>query len=296
MKPLPPATHPPRGAASPAGAQAGTGSPAFRVLVADDSAVTRRVMGALISNLVPGAEIVEAADGAQTAQRLSAEALDIAFVDLHMPDMPGPRAVALGRRRGSDPLVVLMGDNPDEWTGDGRIRAYEFLQKPLEEDELRLIFGNLSRMKAPARLLVVDDSKASRRLIGKVLESSRFTLEVEMAESGEYALTLLKRQAADVVLLDYDMPGIDGLETACLIQELMPQVRVVVITASQNPAVERAARYFGAVHFLRKPFYARQVDRALHVAFDLPLTSFMTEPVPPAREAGRTEAAVVGAG
>jgi hypothetical protein len=59
--------------------------------------------------------------------------------------------------------VVLMGDNPDEWTGDGRIRAYEFLQKPLEEDELRLIFGNLARMKAPARLLVVDDSKASRR-------------------------------------------------------------------------------------------------------------------------------------
>lgn len=272
-------------ASRPGGA---TAQPVFTVLIADDSAVTRRVMAALISTMLPGAEVLEAANGAQTVEALAGRAVDIAFVDLHMPDMTGVKALALGRRRGSDPLIVLMGDHAEDAWSEAvtASRAYEFLQKPLEEDELRLIFGNLARMKEPCRVLVVDDSKASRRMIGKVLEGSRFAMEVEMAESGEYALTLLKRQAADVVFLDYDMPGIDGLETACLIQELMPDIRVVMISASQNPAVERAARYFGAAHFLRKPFYARAVDRAMHAALDLPLTSYMTEQPPePADEA-----------
>lgn len=239
-------------------------------------------MSALVTTLLPGVEVVEAASGAETADALRRRAFDVAFVDLHMPDMTGARAVAAGRRRGAEPLLVLMGDQPEDAWSEAVLaaRPYEFLQKPLEEDELRLIFGNLARMKEVSRVLVVDDSKASRRMVGKVLEGSRFAMEVEAAESGEYALTLLKRQEADVVFLDYDMPGIDGLETACLIQELMPRVRVVMISASQNPAVEKAARYFGAVHFLRKPFYARAVDAALHVAFDLPLTSYMTEGPP----------------
>jgi response regulator of citrate/malate metabolism len=70
----------------------------------------------------------------------------------------------------------------------------------------------------------------------------------------------------------------DGLETTCLVQDQMPEVRVVMVSASRNPAVEKAARYFGAVHFLKKPFFAREVDKAMHLAFDLPLTSFMLEP------------------
>ena len=81
-----------------------------------------------------------------------------------------------------------------------------------------------------------------------------------------------------MVFLDYAMPGIDGLETACLVQDQMPEVRVVMVSASRNPAVEKAARYFGAVHFLKKPFFAREVDKAMHLALDLPLTSFMLEP------------------
>ncbi len=252
----------------------------LRVLVADDSAVTRRVLSALISTILPGAQLVEAANGGKTCDALRAEAFDVAFVDVHMPDMSGPRAISRVRQSGISPFVVLMGDSQDD-LADPLVRdieAYEFLQKPLEEQELRQIFANVRRMREPTRALIVDDSKASRRLMSKVLEASRFTINIAAADSGESALALLKEEPYDVLFLDYAMPGIDGLETACLVQELMPDVRVVMVSASQNPAVEKAARYFGAIHFMRKPFYAREVDKVMHLALDLRLTSFMLEP------------------
>ena len=197
-----------------------------------------------------------------------------------MPDMSGPRAVSLARRVGANPLVVVMGEGPED-AADRTLRGidpYEFMQKPLEERELRRIFRNVERMRDVSRVLVVDDSKASRLMMTKVIEASRFTTELTVVDSGEAALRLLSEEPCDVVLLDYAMPGIDGLETACLVQDQMPEVRVVMVSASRNPAVEKAARYFGAVHFLKKPFFAREVDKAMHLALDLPLTSFMLEP------------------
>jgi CheY-like chemotaxis protein len=256
------------------------GDEGLRILVADDSAVTRRVMSALASTIAPGIEIVEAANGADTCEALRRGGFDAAFVDFHMPDMSGPRAVALARRVGADPLVVVMGDTAED-AADRMLRSidpYEFMQKPLEERELRQILGCVARMREPTRVMVVDDSKAARRLMGKVLEASRFAMEIASVDSGEAALKRLRDEPCEVIFLDYAMPGIDGLETACLVQELMPEVRVVMVSASQNPAVEKAARYFGAVHFLRKPFFAREVDKAMHLALDLPLTSFMREP------------------
>ena len=252
----------------------------LRVLIADDSAVTRRVMSALVSTIVPEVDIVEASSGADTCEELRRNAFDVAFVDFHMPDMSGPRAVSLARRVGADPFVVVMGDSSED-AADRILRTidpYEFMQKPLEERELRQILHNVRRMREPIRVMIVDDSKAARRLMSKVLEASRFTMELASVDSGEAALRRLKEEPYEVLFLDYAMPGIDGLETACLVQELMPEVRVVMVSASQNPAVEKAARNFGAVHFLRKPFFAREVDKAMHLALDLPLTSFMMEP------------------
>jgi CheY-like chemotaxis protein len=252
----------------------------FRVLIADDSAVTRRVMSALATTVMPEIAITEAANGADTCEALRRGAFDVAFVDFHMPDMSGPRAVSLARRVGADPLVVMMGEGPED-AADRMLRGvdpYEFMQKPIEERELGRIFRNVERMREPTRVMIVDDSKAARRLMSRVLEASRFTTELTVVDGGEAALRALAQEPCDVIFLDYAMPGIDGLETACLVQERMPEVRVVMVSASRNPAVEKAARYFGAVHFLKKPFFAREVDKAMHLALDLPLTSFMLEP------------------
>jgi CheY-like chemotaxis protein len=247
--------------------------PVPEVLIADASPVTRRVMAAVVSTILPQARIIEAASGQEAFDDLKGGSVEIAFVDMGLPDMNGAEAVARAREAGARPFVTLMAQeiHPGWERLSREIEAYEFLEKPIEEDDVRQIVTNYLRMKEPCRVLVADDSKAFRHLIRKVLAQSRFGIGVDVVDNGELAIGLLRQQAYDVIFLDYDMPGLDGLETACLVQEVCPSARVVMVSASEDEGIERAARYFGAVDFLKKPFYPTEIDRALHFAFELPL-------------------------
>ncbi len=253
------------------------GADAIKILIADASPVIRRVMAAVISTLVPGATIVESASGPEAFAALKDGSFQIAFVDMDLPDMNGAEAVARAREAGARPFVTLMAQEIlPGWVRLAReIEAYEFLEKPVEDEDVRQIVANYLRMKEPCRVLVADYSKTVRHLIRKVLAQSRFGMGVDVVDNGELAIGLLKQQSYDVIFLDYDMPGLDGLETACLVQEVCPSARIVMVSASENEEVERAARYFGAADFLKKPFYPTEIDRALHLAFDLPLPSLL---------------------
>ncbi len=247
------------------------------ILIADASPVTRRVMSAVASSFLPECKIVEAGSGRETCELLRAGAVDMAFVDMDFADMNGAAAVASAREGGARPFVTLMAQQAEAgWEAWSReVDAYEFLEKPIEDDEIRHIIANFVRMKAPCRVLVADDSKAFRHLIKKVLAGSRFGMGVDVVDNGEIAVGLLRQQPYDVIFLDYDMPGLDGLETACLVQEVCPSARVVMVSANHEESIERAARYFGAIDFLKKPFYPAEIDRALHFAFELPVPSLL---------------------
>jgi CheY-like chemotaxis protein len=247
------------------------------ILIADASPVVRRVMAATMSTVLPGAKIIEAASGPEAYEVLKAGSAEIAFVDMDLPEINGAEAVARAREDGAQPFVTLMAQEiTPGWERCSReAEAYEFLEKPVDEEEVRQIIASYMRMKEPCRVLVADDSKAFRQLIRKVLAGSRFGMGVDVVDNGELALGLLRQQPYDVIFLDYDMPGLDGLETACLVQEVCPSARVIMVSACHDAAIEKAARYFGAVDFLKKPFYPTEIDRALHFAFELPLPSLL---------------------
>jgi CheY-like chemotaxis protein len=251
--------------------------PALTALIADASQITRRVMAATIGTILPRAKILEAASGPEAFAALKTGSVEIAFVDMDLPDLNGTEAVARARREGARPFVILMAqDIKPGWESCSReIEAYEFLEKPLEVDEIRQIVANYLRIKEPCRVLVADDSKTFRHLIKKVLAASRFDIAVDVVDNGETAVGLLRQQAYDVIFLDYDMPSLDGLEIACLIHEVCPAARVVMVSAHHTDSIEKAARYFGVVEFLKKPFSPAAVDRALHLAFDLPVPSLL---------------------
>ena len=102
-----------------------------------------------------------------------------------------------------------------------------------------------------ARLvLVVDDDDMIRRLLRTVLEADE--IEVVEAPDGDAALIALADLQPTVVVLDVMMPGLDGVEVCRRIDH--DKAKVVMLTARDDPELERAATEAGADAFLTKPF------------------------------------------
>jgi len=109
--------------------------------------------------------------------------------------------------------------------------------------------------------LIVDDEPSARRLMCKII--SDMGLEVESAESGEVAIAAMGRSSFDVVLLDYEMPGMDGV--ACLeqIRQLHPGCRVIMVTAAREADVVKRALGGGAVGYVLKPYNPASVKERI---------------------------------
>ena len=108
----------------------------------------------------------------------------------------------------------------------------------------------MSREGKPRLVLVVDDDEMIRRLVRAVLEADEF--EVAEARDGKMALQLASERQPAVVVLDVMMPGIDGVEVCRRLDH--DQVKVVVLTARDDPKLESEAKAAGADAFMTKPF------------------------------------------
>src|SRR6056297_3601868 len=100
-------------------------------------------------------------------------------------------------------------------------------------------------------VFVIDDDKMIRDIIAELLID--FNCEVETFETGETAIAALKEQYIDLVITDYRMPGMNGLDTIRKVREINPEIEVIMITGhgSIESAVE--AMKLGAHDYITKP-------------------------------------------
>lgn len=103
------------------------------------------------------------------------------------------------------------------------------------------------------RALLVDDSKSARLIIKKLLEKQE--LEVEAVESGEIALENVKESRPDMIFIDFQMPGISGIETMQKIHAMpgCEGIPVVICTGNDEEGFLETAQGAGAVDVLTKP-------------------------------------------
>jgi two-component system response regulator AtoC len=118
-----------------------------------------------------------------------------------------------------------------------------------------------------ARVLIVDDEPHVRRIVAALMLDQRH--EVAEVGSGEEALALLEGFAADLVMLDMNLPGIDGLETLRRMHEQGQKPAAILLTAFGTIASAVEAMRLGAYDYLTKPFNNEQlllvVTRALEL-------------------------------
>ncbi len=102
------------------------------------------------------------------------------------------------------------------------------------------------------RVLLVDDHRLFSEALMVLLRGQPSIDEVMAVETAEEAVAICAERAPDVVLMDLDLPGMDGLDAVDRIRETSPETRVVIVTAMRKPEYVARAVQSGAVGFVHK--------------------------------------------
>lgn len=246
---------------------------ALHVLVADDEDLIRDLFCEALRESQLPLRLSTTDNGRDCLTLLNGGNVDIAFIDVHMPELSGMEAIWVARRQGIGTFITLISGtaSPEVFKLAQKLNAYEFLLKPFAVDDVLAILNNYTRIAAPMKVLIVDDSCATRSVALKVMQQSMFSCETVEAGDAAAAFEHCRQKPFDTVLLDCNMPQIDGLTALRQLRAIQPGLKVIMISAERNADKEREAREAGAHGFLYKPFYAENVDRMLHAVHRLRL-------------------------
>jgi len=115
---------------------------------------------------------------------------------------------------------------------------------------------------AIARVLIVADSRTSRKLMRNILESNDFEVAGE-AGNGEEGWLTYKEVKPDIVTMDITMPKMDGIEALSLIRKDDPEAKIVMISAAGQREKMVDALKRGAADFVTKPFEEEKIINTL---------------------------------
>ena len=259
-----------------------------RVLIVDDNATNRRILTRQVElwQMLPRA----AATPMEALGWLSqGESFDIAILDMQMPEMDGlTLAREIRKLPGASsrlPLVMLTSLGRSEIKQDEDLFA-AFLTKPIKPsslfDALVSIFtGRLTRVVAredkgesgfdaqmgqrwPLRLLLAEDNATNQKLALRLL--ARMGYHADVAANGLEVLQALERQPYDVVLMDVQMPEMDGLEATRALRRALPesrQPRVIAMTANAMQGDREMCLAAGMNDYVSKPIRIDELVAAL---------------------------------
>jgi CheY-like chemotaxis protein len=202
-------------------------------------------------------EIVEAENGASACGALL-RAVDLVFLDDALGADEVARVAAAARAAPKPPFTVLLAPPPSGVPFETDALAV----KPTDIEEAKCLVNGAIRTRRPTRVLVVDDSSTMRSIVRKTLAATRFPLDVTEAAQGLEAIALARTAAFDIVLVDYNMPDFNGLETIAEFRREKRCVTFVLITSAQDQALADRARA-GGVAFLKKPFFPADIEAVL---------------------------------
>ena len=269
-----------------------------RALVVDDSATARSIMSRMLS--VKGALVTEATSGAEGLRALevsnrAGDAFGLLIVDSQMPAMDGfemIRQMRAGPNKNA-PTVMLVTANglSSRLTTMKELGLKHYVVKPVKSHDLyAAVSGAMAEVAAPGNtvaeprheaapngsgaqlldrpleILLADDSPDNRLLIAAYLKKSRYV--IDEVENGQEALDHFMTRAYDLVLMDIQMPVLDGYSAVGLIRQWetanhRERTPIIALTASALEADVRRAIEVGCDMHVSKPVKKSTLLRAI---------------------------------
>jgi len=254
-------------------------------LVVDHGATSRGALVRLLESW--GMEVREATSGGAALAALTRHGADLVLLDLKMPGADG--FALAGAMRQAAPAAALVALSSAGVKGDAaRCRAIgvaAYLTKPVPEDELQQALHQvlgaasgatpaplvtrhaLREARQSLEVLIVEDHPMNRTLAIKLLE--RWGHRADIAENGAIALEKLAARRYDVVLMDMQMPVLDGLEATRRWRAIESRdaahsrVPIIGLTANAMAADREACLAAGMDDYVSKPISSERLYEAL---------------------------------
>jgi PAS domain S-box-containing protein len=267
-----------------------------KVLIVDDNRTNRRVLNGMLWRW--GMKPTDASDGEQALEELLAaqaknEPFDLVLTDMHMPKMDGFSFVEkINQTPGLCTATIMMltsGGQRGDAARCGAMSIAAYLLKPIRKAELREAIVRVlnanghsravpkasSSAQRPAatrgsqrslEVLLVDDIVVNQKLAKRLLEKRGH--QVVVASSGREALAALEPRSFDLVLMDVQMPDMDGLEATRLIREKEKfsgeHQLVIAMTALVIKGDRERCLAAGMDGYLSKPIRITELDDVLN--------------------------------
>ncbi|MEN9630105.1 MAG: hypothetical protein RJA10_3333 [Pseudomonadota bacterium] len=252
-----------------------------RILVVDDNATNRRILA--LQTAKWGMVVQDTEQPAQALPLLRAQPFDLAILDMHMPGMDGATLARHIRDAGHTLPLVLFSSHGRKEATDTLFNAA--LAKPLRQSQLfdtlvQLLAQDHAPKAAPAtakprmdaslaerhplRILLAEDNVVNQKLALRLL--SQMGYRADVAGNGIEAIESVERQTYDVVLMDVQMPEMDGLEATRRItarHAAGQRPRIIAMTANAMQGDREACLAAGMDDYVTKPIRVDALVEAL---------------------------------
>ena len=267
-----------------------------KALIVDDNATNRRVLELQLASL--GIDALAAASGAEALDMLSQGAApDLIILDLQMPDLTGIDVAARVRsmpEHRTTPLILFssLHMSKSELARLTEAKSFaEIIHKPIKPSALlNAIVTALNAAprtahppapqpdsksqpllaeECPLQILVVDDHPTNRKFAAAILRKQGFAPEI--AASGEEAVASAAVKRFDTILMDIEMPDMDGLEAMRRIREAAGAKTSVFVALTANAIAGDRETYLraGMDDYVSKPIDVKDLERALRRSWQL---------------------------
>jgi len=252
-------------------------------LVVDDNATNRYILNMQSSKW--GMTVRDTESPNTALEWLKAgETFDVIILDMHMPEMDGVDLAKRIRASGVKTPMVLFSSLGRREAGaeDGLFAA--FLIKPIKQSQLfDTLAGLFTEVKPkdvkttsqrskldpelgarhPLKILLAEDNAVNQKLALRLLEQMGYRADV--ASNGLEAIKSLQRQTYDVILMDVQMPEMDGLDATRNIRKLtdIQQPRIIAMTANAMEGDREMCLAAGMEDYLSKPIRVNELVEAL---------------------------------
>jgi len=256
------------------------------VLIVDDEEELRSVLTEFLQG--QGLDVIQAANGLEALLQVKRARPGTVILDITMPRLGG--LDALKRIRAFDPsitAIILTGIVDDALRRQAlALGARSVFVKPVALADLwRAVGGADTTPLAPtehqesspwsppsagpvtgpiARILVIDDDAGLREALGEFLSTRGYA--TRLAVDGVGGMAAVMEDAPDVVLLDIEMPGLNGVAALNAIRAMAPDLKVIMVSGTTDTDLSKRALAAGAFDYVTKPIDFAYLTQSLETA------------------------------